>query len=146
MRRDEAINWVGKPVFVWTAMNGEYHGILVDVIAIPNSPFRAKVEVKEVVRLPVLFELGRRKQREPFPEGKIIEVGAVSLRKLPEDYKFRPYKESLKEAIEYEEKQLKKWLEDSERLYNNTKLARYATDIAIAKKSLERLEELKRNV
>lgn len=143
MRRQEAVKWIGKPVYVWTAMNGEYTGILEQVIAYPGVQFRARVRIKEVMRLPVVFELGRERQRKPFPENYIIEVGAVSIKKLPIDYEFSSYKETLEEAIRRETEAFKKMLEDSSRLFQTTKKPRYVSDIYVAEQSLRRLEELR---
>ena len=49
----EAKKHIGEKVYVWTALNGEYLGILREVITFPRSPWRGMIEVLSVVAYPV---------------------------------------------------------------------------------------------
>lgn len=65
----------------WTAMNGEYVGILREV---KGSPWRAVVEITGVIKPAVVFEIGRSVQRRGFRPGEQIEVGGSSCRPTTE--------------------------------------------------------------
>jgi len=76
----EASGWIGQSVYVWTAINGEYIGVLEEVF---GSPWRGKVRVTSVVK-PVGFTYDRAdRPRTGFEIGEHIEAGGSSIRLQP---------------------------------------------------------------
>lgn len=82
MKRQEALELVGKPVSAWTAANGVYAGTLVEVL--PTRPWRAKVLISGVLKVATHYELGATVRRG-FRPGETIEVGGSSVRPLEAD-------------------------------------------------------------
>ncbi len=95
MKRKEAEALIGKPVWVWTSMNGSYAGILEEIL--PTSPWRGKVRITGVLSPAVPYEIGRMEQRRGFRPGGIIEVGNSSIGHLRDyDATDRTYLEALR--------------------------------------------------
>ena len=77
LNRDEALALVGQSVSAWTAANGEYIGILTEVL--PTRPWRALVQITSVL-VPASYEYGKGdRQRTGFEVGNTIEVGNTSV-------------------------------------------------------------------
>jgi hypothetical protein len=77
MNRDEALALLGQSVYAFTAANGEYVGILTEVL--PTRPWRAMVQITHVLQ-PANYEYGKGdRQRTGFEVGNTIEVGNTSV-------------------------------------------------------------------
>ncbi len=76
MNRRDAEKLIGSQVKAWTAMNGEYVGVLEEVF---GSPWRARVRVSGVVKPACHFENGH-VCRRGFRPGDTLEVGGVSIK------------------------------------------------------------------
>ena len=78
VNRDEALALLGQSVYAFTAANGEYVGILTEVL--PTRPWRAMVQITHVLQ-PADYEYGKGdRQRTGFEVGNTIEVGNTSVR------------------------------------------------------------------
>jgi len=98
VKRKDAEALLGSRVSVWTAMNGEYVGTLVDVV---GSPWRAKVQITGVLA-PAAFEWSRgSRQRPGFRPGQVVEVGGASVR--PTADPGTTYEQALRVAAEVAE-------------------------------------------
>lgn len=73
MTKDEAKDWIGKPVTAWTALQGSYAGVLMEVISRPGRPWRGKVKIAAQLQPANKGYLTHR-------PGKIIEVGHSSIK------------------------------------------------------------------
>jgi len=106
MRREEALRNIGKPVYLWTGLHGEYYGILREVTE--HKPWRGIVEILAVLEYPTQGlsprGLGFR-ERKPFRKGQLISGGAISIRLLTENEKIPDYDESLRRALKKKIKQ-----------------------------------------
>ena len=107
MNRAQARELIGTRVSAWTAMNGEYSGVLTEIIARPRAPWRGKVLIDGVIA-PAHWQSGRRKQRKGFRIGQEIEVGGVNITALA-DFEDKPgtYLEALKRDLAWLLKQEK---------------------------------------
>jgi hypothetical protein len=81
MRRPDALKMIGRKVQAWTAANGVYVGYLEEVTN--SRPWRAKVRITGVLKVPTLFEFGRLRPdqkylRNGFRPGDLIEVGGCN--------------------------------------------------------------------
>lgn len=77
VNRDEALALLGQSVYAYTAANGEYVGILTEVL--PTRPWRAMVQITHVIQ-PAGYEYGKGdRQRTGFEVGNTIEVGNTSV-------------------------------------------------------------------
>lgn len=97
MTREEAQALVGRRVAVWTAMNGQYAGTLVRVLARPGLPWRAVVRVTGVHEPAVPWEMGRAVQRRGFRPGEEMEVGGACVK--PSEEPGTSYLEALRAAL-----------------------------------------------
>lgn len=80
MKRKEAQQLVGKLVTAWTGLNGEYLGILRNLITEKGMPWRGNVEILAVLRYPTTG-LGRGgfRHRKPLEKGIIRDFGGVNI-------------------------------------------------------------------
>lgn len=77
VNRDEALALLGQSVYAYTAANGEYVGILTEVL--PTRPWRAMVQITHVTQ-PAAYEYSKGdRQRTGFEVGNMIEVGNTSV-------------------------------------------------------------------
>ena len=106
MNRKEAEKYIGKPVYLWTALHGTYSGILKTVDTPKGSPWRGNIEIKEVIEYPAIglspTRGGGILERKPFPEGFIANGGSASIKPLAETESIEDYKVSLDKALEKE--------------------------------------------
>ncbi len=78
MLKKDAEQLVGKKVKVWTAANGEYVGILKEIL--PTKPWRGKVEITGVLKCACVYEIARiTRPRHGFRCGDFIEAGNSSI-------------------------------------------------------------------
>jgi len=105
MTRDQAKRLIGQPVTAWTAANGEYTGILREVLT--NGKWRGVVEITGVLKVATHLERGRC-VRKGFRIGEEIEVGGANIRRL--DPENQAIGRTYKEALELELMQLNHWL------------------------------------
>lgn len=78
VNRDEALALLGQSVHAYTAANGEYIGILTEVL--PTRPWRAMIQITHVTQ-PAAYEYAKGdRQRTGFEVGNTIEVGNTSMR------------------------------------------------------------------
>lgn len=78
MNRQEAEKLIGQKCLAWTSANGEYVGILEEVI--PKRPFRAKIRITGVLSPACVFDVTRFTPRKGFRPGDSIEIGGVNLK------------------------------------------------------------------
>jgi len=118
MNRTEALKLIGKPVYAFTSLNGEYIGICKEITTPKGSPWRANVEIKAVVVYPVigLGAGGGYKYRRPFEEGRIVNVGHCSVELLKEGEIVPNYKDSIKTALDAGIKTLEEHVEHDKQL------------------------------
>jgi hypothetical protein len=83
VRVAEAMTLVGKPVWVWTAMNGTYEGTLVGVLRL--RPWRGRVHLERILSCPAPWEIGRLVQRKGLPLGQIKDFGGSSIKPIQGD-------------------------------------------------------------
>lgn len=80
MNKSTAMRNIGSRVSVWTSLNGEYEGELVDIIIRPGLPWRGRVRIEKIVT-PAFFDKDpRQKHPKTRAIGDIIEAGASSIR------------------------------------------------------------------
>jgi hypothetical protein len=104
MKRDEAIDCLGKRVAAWTAMNGSYSGILVKVT--DDKPWRGVVVIDGVIECWCLYEIGRKNQRKGLILGNEYDFGCSSIALT--DYEGISKRAILEQEIEY----ATKWIND----------------------------------
>jgi hypothetical protein len=98
MNKNEALNNIGKHVYVTTDLWGEYIGRLLEVISQPKKPWRGRVEILAVMKYPVKG-LGERGylSRKPYQFGEIKEFGGVNIKIY--DGTIPDYRSSLNSAL-----------------------------------------------
>lgn len=79
MNRNEAEALLGQSVHAWTALNGEYVGILIEVLA--TRPWRGVVQITHIM-VPAAYQYAKG-DRQPVGHevGETIEVGGSSIRR-----------------------------------------------------------------
>lgn len=77
MKREEAQALVGRSVSLWTAANGQYVGVLQEVL--PTRPWRAKALITGVLSAATHYERGG-VCRRGFRPGEVLEVGGASVK------------------------------------------------------------------
>jgi len=107
MRRKEAEKLIGQRVEAYTVNWGAYIGILEEIT--DSRPFRAKVRITEVLKVPEFKPVLR--------EGRVITVGAIHLKKCEKPAK--TYQESLKEALENQAPHVIDTLKKALEIYEN---------------------------
>lgn len=103
MNRAEALRLVGETVQVWTAMNGQYVGILEEVTS--HRPWRGRVRITGVLSPACMYEYARGvgRQRRGFEVGEMIEAGNSSIK--PSTLEGTSYTDALRRELEYLESQ-----------------------------------------
>lgn len=105
MTRDQAQRLIGTTVTAWTACNGEYIGILREVIT--GGKWRGIVEITGVIKPATHFEHGKC-VRKGFRIAEMIEVGGISIQRARDDH--RSVGKTYREMLEYQLKEFKHWL------------------------------------
>lgn len=111
MNRQEAETLIGRKFKIWTAANGEYVGVLREVI--PRRPWRAKLEITGVLKCAVVWDIERRTPRRGFRLGETIEVGGASVKET--DLEGTTYLQALEAELNLFEGYLKESQERLER-------------------------------
>ena len=107
MNRVEGLELVGRgtPVMAWTGANGEYLGLLVEVVG-RHGPWRGKVKILGCLK-PASFDYIKRqkghKQRNGFRIGDVKEFGGINISVATKKHKqaAMPYKKALEIDIEF---------------------------------------------
>ena len=78
MNKSQAQKFIGTTVDAWTACNGQYVGVLEEVLTPQGRPWRGKVRITGVLKPADMFDKNV-VDRRGFREGEIIEVGGTSI-------------------------------------------------------------------